>query len=309
MNMLAHAGCAQRRPAPVRAARWFVAIAVLAAVLMLSMIASAGAWPRKPPPVTRGATYLALGDSVAFGYEESSVVPAPNYRRASNFLGYPEHLAQMLHLRVFNLACPGETSASLINDKGQSNGCENSLHTKIGYRSVFSLHVRYKGSQLVYAIRFLKAHRSVRLVSLMVGANDGFICINTTKDACVSELPNLERKIGRNVRHIVSAIRNQGHYRGQLAIVNYYSINYASALAGNEVRGINKALDAAAKPFKVVIADGFATWRRATAKAAGNSCQAGLLTQLGSPANCGVHPSYAGQALLAQALARVVRLG
>jgi hypothetical protein len=39
----------------------------------------------------------------------------------------------------------------------------------------------------------------------------------------------------------------------------------------------------------------------------GNTCVAGLLTQLGSPGTCGIHPSYAGQALLAQALEKVVR--
>jgi lysophospholipase L1-like esterase len=273
------------------------------------MISSAPARPSVPAPVTRGSTYLALGDSVAFGYQESGVVPAPNYRRASSFLGYPEHLAQALHLRAFNLACPGETSASLINDKAQSNGCENSLHSKIGYRSLYPLHVRYKGAQLAYAVRFLKAHRSVRLVSLMIGANDGFLCTSTTKDACVSELPALVRKVRRDVRQIVSAIRNRAHYRGQLAIVNYYSLDYASALVNTQTRAINQAVDAAAKPFKVVFADGFGTWKAAAARSAGHSCQAGLLTQLGSPAKCGVHPSYAGQALLAQALARVVRLG
>jgi hypothetical protein len=41
--------------------------------------------------------------------------------------------------------------------------------------------------------------------------------------------------------------------------------------------------------------------------AQGNTCKAGLLTQL-STGSCGVHPSYAGQALLAQALIKGVRL-
>jgi hypothetical protein len=40
----------------------------------------------------------------------------------------------------------------------------------------------------------------------------------------------------------------------------------------------------------------------------GSTCGAGLLTQLGMPGNCGIHPSYAGQALLAEALAKVVTL-
>jgi hypothetical protein len=35
--------------------------------------------PVKGAPVVPGSRYLALGDSVTFGYEESTVVPAPNY--------------------------------------------------------------------------------------------------------------------------------------------------------------------------------------------------------------------------------------
>ena len=52
-------------------------------------------------------------------------MPAPNYQDASSFLGYPELLGSELHLNVVNPACPGETSASLIDATAQSNGCEN----------------------------------------------------------------------------------------------------------------------------------------------------------------------------------------
>ena len=62
-------------------------------------------------PVTKGSTYLSLGDSVTFGYEEAQVVPAPDYPDASSFLGYPELIGSELHLKVVNPACPGETAA------------------------------------------------------------------------------------------------------------------------------------------------------------------------------------------------------
>src|SRR5689334_16720194 len=93
----------------------------LAAVLVAAAPAAAAA--RKP--VTRGSTYLALGDSVPFGYQESAVVPAPDYPDASSFVGYPELAGSALHVHVFNAACPGETSASLIDASKPSNGCEN----------------------------------------------------------------------------------------------------------------------------------------------------------------------------------------
>ncbi len=76
-----------------------------------------------------------------------------------------------------NAACSGETSSSLIKSFAQSNGCENIPgKPNAGYRTAFPLHVNYKGSQLAYALSYLRSHRNVRLLSLMIGANDPFVC-------------------------------------------------------------------------------------------------------------------------------------
>ncbi len=262
-------------------------------------------------PVTPGSGYLALGDSVTFGYAEPQVVPAPDYADAASFIGYPEQLGSELHLEVANLACPGETSASLINASAQSNGCENTpTNTGAAYRKLYPLHVRYKGSQLAYAVSYLHAHPKTRLVSLMIGANDLFICQETTSDGCSNQAEQdaVLAKIGRNVKTILSAIRTKAHYAGQLAIVNYYSLDYASATADHESTELNQTVDAAARPFRIVVANGYKEFEAAAHRFGGESCQAGLLTQLGTPGNCGVHPSYAGAALLAQSLEKVIRL-
>jgi lysophospholipase L1-like esterase len=261
--------------------------------------------------VTPGSRYLALGDSVTFGYEEAAVVPAPNYHDAASFLGYPELLGAELHLNVANAACSGETSSSLVDASAQSNGCENSPgQPTVGYRKLYPLHVSYKGSQLAYALAYLHTHRNVQLVSLMIGANDYFVCVATTKDGCSSssEQKAVLATVAKNIRTILSAIRNKAHYHGQLAIVNYYSLNYASAATNALSISLNKTADAAAKPFHVVIANGFNQLEAAAVHSGGNSCTAGLLTQLGMPGKCGIHPSYAGQALLAEALEKVIRL-
>ena len=265
-------------------------------------------------PVTPGSRYLALGDSVTFGYEEAQVVPAPHYADASSFVAYPEMLGAELGLKVANAACPGETSASLINAKAQSNGCENTVSgSGVAYRQHrphYPLHVSYKGSQLSYAVAYLRTHANVRLVSLMIGANDLFVCQATTADACSStaEQAATNAKVARNVRVILSTIRHQAHYRGQLAIVNYYSLDYASAAVSADSTRLNTSVDKAARPYGVEIADGYGELRTASLHSGGNTCQAGLLTQLGKPGSCGVHPSYAGQALLAQALEKAIRL-
>jgi lysophospholipase L1-like esterase len=264
-------------------------------------------------PITKGSAYLALGDSVTFGYEEPQVVPAPNYADAASFVGYPELLGAELHLTVANAACSGETSSSLINPAAQSNGCENTPGKgNVGYRTLHPLHVHYTGSQLAFAVSYLKKHHNVRLVSLMIGANDAFVCQETTADHCQSltELGAVAATIAKNVHTILSTIRNKAHYNGQLAIVNYYSLNYADATGTAQSAFLNTTVDSAARPFHVEIANGFGEFAAAAAHSGGNSCTAGLITQLANaPTPCGIHPSYAGQSLLAQSLERVVRLG
>jgi lysophospholipase L1-like esterase len=289
--------------------RAYAAMSLIAAFALLSGPAMA----KKPAvkknlPVVPGSQYLALGDSVTFGYMESNVVPAPNYSNAASFLGYPEQLGAELHLRVTNAACPGETSASLISVAAQSNGCENNPSgTSANYRVLHPLHVRYKGSQLAYAVSYLKSHHDVRLVSLMIGANDYLRCVETTKDACASssEEAALAATLTKNVRTILSTIRNKAHYQGQIALVNYYSPFAALNATTVHYNGVG---DATAKPFHVEVVDGYGLFAAADAHSGGDACKAGLVTQL-STGKCGIHPSYAGSALLAQAVAKAIKLG
>lgn len=262
----------------------------------------------------RGTTYIALGDSVTFGYEEPQVTPAPDYPNAASFTGYPEMLGSELKLKVVNLACPGETSASLINSRSPLGYvCESGApgSSKPGYRQAYPLHVNYTGSQLSYTTSYLKSHKNVSLISLMIGANDFFRCEATTSDHCQSlnEQAQVVSAVAGNVRTILSTLRNKDKYKGQLVIVNYYSLNYANSLDNLQSGAINQAVDNAAAPYKVKVANGFAEWEKGAAKSGGNSCTAGLLTQLtGASTPCGIHPSYAGQALLAQAVENVLAL-
>ncbi len=263
----------------------------------------------QPLPVVPGSRYLALGDSVTFGYQESQVVPAPNYADAASFANYPQMLARELHLKLANLACPGETTASFLNVGALSNGCENTAgNTAVAYRPARPLHVQYTGSQLAAALAYLKKYPDVRLVTLMIGANDFLLCQETTPDQCGSTTERVAtaQQVTKNVVKILTAIRKQAHYTGQLVIVNYYSLNYAS-FTDNESTGlVNLTVDGAAKSFNVTFANGYGVFAAGSVGSSQNPCTAGLLTQLGTPGTCGIHPSYAGQALLAQAVGDVI---
>jgi len=279
-------------------------VLVCVAIAMLAFASAAAADGGAEP----GSRYLALGDSVTFGYRESSTQPPPNYRDSSTFKAYPGLVGRSMHLRIANAACPGETSSSLIDPNAPSNGCENSPGSEIGYRDAFPLHVSYKGSQLAFAVGFLKKHPGTRVVSLMIGANDLFRCQTTTPDACTSksEQDATFNTIERNVRRILSAIRNKADYDGQIVLVHYYSLDYNSAFVNAVVRRLNDTMDAGAKGFHAAHADGYGEFRRASAHSGNSPCKAGLLTQL-SNGGCGVHPSYSGQGMLALAVERVIR--
>jgi lysophospholipase L1-like esterase len=285
-------------------------VAALVCVSALGFGATGAAAAPKRPPVAPGSLYLALGDSVTFGYKELETVPPPNYKDQASMVGYPRMVGRELRLRVTNAACPGETTSSFINPKAVSFGCENFVGaSQPSYRKDFPLHATYKGSQLSFAVSFLRKHRRVKLVSLMAGANDVFVCETTTPEHCAS--PSEERAVfstvAKNIRTIVSAIRNKAHYRGQLVIVNYYSTDYNNAVEDLGATKLNQAEDSAAKPFGVHVANGFAEFKVASFRSSNNPCVAGLLTQLGTTGRCGVHPSYAGQALLAKAVVQATR--
>jgi lysophospholipase L1-like esterase len=271
---------------------------------------------KKNQPVTVGSRYLALGDSVPFGYRESNAIDKPHYVHQKNLVGYPELVAKNLGLKVTNAACPGETTASFRNTSAQSNGCENSFSKgnppqPVGYRTLYPLHVKYKNakqSQMAFAEAYLKAHPNTRLVSLMIGANDGLICQEKYPDGCVGEITKVTNQITKNTKKIFKGLRKTAHYKGQIVLMTYYSPDYTSGIDTIEFNALNSAVEKAAKPYHVTIADGYGQFETAAQNGSGNSCTAGLLTALKTnPASCGIHPSRAGQALLAQAEERVIK--
>ena len=298
-----------------RAVLSFVALACVALLAVTfagraqarTVTAGANASSASPskPPVTPGSNYLAIGDSVTFGYQEPNSIPTPDYTNAANFSGFPELFASDLGVNVANAACPGETSSSLINDTLQSNGCETQPGGGPGYREAYPLHVTYGGSQLKYAVHYLKATSDVTLVSVMIGANDYLLCQETTADQCQSssEQDVVLGTVKKNLKKILSTIR--GLYHGQLVLVNYYS---PSAQLDGLTEVLNVFENRVAAQYHVQIADGFGAFQAAesAAGAPDDPCTAGLLTQL-SGGGCGIHPSPEGQSVLESAVKQVVQ--
>ena len=282
----------------------------LAGSAMVAAVSLIPALPAAAAPLNGAGghgTYLALGDSVAFGYVPPEAVPAPDYFDPSSFVGYPEDVAQALHIRVANASCPGETTASFYIPGAQSNGCENSPGSSVGYRTEFPLHVRYAGTQMLYALRYLATHRNTRLVTINIGANDVFLCQETTADKCASpaELQAVLKKIQVNLAIIYALIRDVARYHGPLVALTYYSLSYSdpTQVAGTEA--LNSAIASVTEKFGGKVADGFAAFERPSAAFDGSPCAAGLLIKL-PDGTCNIHPSPEGHRLLAQAIEAVI---
>ncbi len=247
-------------------------------------------------------TYLALGDSVAFGFN-----PLLDRTEADNFVGYPEALAKMLELDLTNASCPGEASGGFISLTGVDNVCRP-------YRANFPLHANYNTSQLDFAVSFLRKHQPTKLVTLNIGANDLFIlqrqCTDdgTVDTECVLEgLPNVLNTLAKNLKIIYGRIRGEAGFRGELVALTYYALDYSDQTGVAVIGAINQVEAGVTRAFGGRVADGFEAWSGVAAGFGGDSCAAGLLIRL-TPTNCDIHPSPTGRDLLAGAIRAVVTL-
>ncbi len=168
------------------------ALAALAAMTMTS-VASA----RATPPVTR--TYVALGDSLAFGYSQqlfnenlaTGENPAAFEHGYANDYLAETNTASRKPYQLINYGCPGETTGSLIGDKAAfikelNEKARRAIHEPITgeapcayhYADGLPLHNEYGAgeSQLETTLKTItkekEAGKPVKIVSLDIGAND-----------------------------------------------------------------------------------------------------------------------------------------
>lgn len=287
----------ERRPART--------VAALGVALVLTASCSSDDGPREPAPAEEfpaassdGGTYLALGDSVTFGYRGGAET---EYADEDDFVGFPELVAEELGLEVLNAACPGETTGSFLDTSAGSVGCHDLLGSGPGYRTANPLHVPYASadqSQLDFAVRALRGDDDVELVTLMIGANDGFLCRATTPSGCTdpADTEALATTVRTNVDTILRTLRTDAGYDGQIVVVTYYALDYS----GEAATGLGSGLGTVAARHGADVADGFAAFRDRALAAGGSSVAAGLVL----PDD--IHPSADGQQLLADAVLAVV---
>jgi len=253
-------------------------------------------------------TYLALGDSIAFGFNPtlfSSTLPTPT---PSEFVGYPEVVAQVEHLlqskKEVNAACPGETSGSFWISGALDNGCNDPGPSgQPPFRTTIGLHTNYAGTQLAFAESQLAGNKHINLVTLGIGGNDLLLVEQRCTAApvpsfagCVQQyLPGVLQSYAANLTVILEALR--ANYGGMLILVNNYSPS-GDPLFIEAVGALDQVMTQVGMNFGAKFADAFTAFQIASALYGGDPCAAGLLIRL-TPTACDVHPSPLGRDLLA----------
>jgi lysophospholipase L1-like esterase len=268
-----------------------------AALLLLPVLAACAADDRDAPPAADGgssaaASYLALGDSVAFGFD-----PLVDTARTADFAGYPEVLAARRELALSNASCPGEATGGFISPTGADNHCREN-------KAAYPLHVAYDGTQLEFALAYLADHPETALVTIDLGGND----VSRLNDLCAGEVgcllegfePMLE-DYANNLDTIFAALR--ATYRGPLVALAIYNPRPDDATYQFGIDRLNGALAARAAEHDAILADGAAAF--AAAAGGGDPCEAGLLIAL-PDGGCDIHPSAQGDQVLADAAMAVL---
>jgi lysophospholipase L1-like esterase len=251
-------------------------------------------------------TYLALGDSIPYGFDPTLPTPTP-----AQFTGYPEVVAKFDHLlqskKEVNASCPGETSGSFWIAGAPDNGC-----TGLGpagqppFKTSIGLHTNYTGTQLEFAVSQLTTNKHINLVTLSIGGNDLLLLQQQCSapgvpsfSACVSAwLPAVLELYGQNLAAILASLRAK--YNGTVVLVTSYSPS-ANPLFIQVIGALDFVMTQVGANFGVKFADGFTAFQIASALFNGDPCAAGLLIRL-TATTCDVDPSPAGRDLLAAAV-------
>jgi lysophospholipase L1-like esterase len=128
-----------------------------------------------------GNTYLALGDSLAYGYHAAqfkSELESKGYVEPSTFdQGYVNDFGAALKLanpklQIIDDGCPGETTETFINGSGLPGYCAGGpTGTPFPYAFLHHAYTPYT-SQLADALAILKETPNVSPITLDIGAND-----------------------------------------------------------------------------------------------------------------------------------------
>lgn len=188
--------------------RTFAAVGVAALACTLGVApARAGA----ENPYAASGSYVALGDSLAAGYQ-----PGQGDDKTGGYVGgvYANLRSKYQGAKLINLACSGETTVTMVNGG------------KCDYPG--------GGSQLQTAVGTIKAAKGkVRLITVDIGANDVQTCVARTGSIDFGCLAAGLTAVGNNTKTIVNQLRAAAP-DAQIVLLNYYNPFLVFWLTGNQ---------------------------------------------------------------------------
>jgi lysophospholipase L1-like esterase len=245
-------------------ARLLACVAVVVAFGALALVPAAGA-------KGVGSTYLALGDSLAYGYHQAQFqneLKEHGFVNPANFDdGYVDDFGATLKLfnpklKIVNDGCPGETTETFIHGSGVGPEYCAGGPTGTPFPKAF-LHHAYPGTQLEDALAIAK-EPGVGTITLDIGANDilqflghtcGFPAAFTCTEAEVeAELGHVAANVGSILAQLRAAAPS-----AKIIFVSQYN-PYPTVLSPEgrgdaTVEALNTALKSVAAGFGVKFAN------------------------------------------------------
>ena len=274
--------------------RLYALLAALIAILVSTApaVAASGQFqaPRK--------YYLALGDSLAYGYQDAKFqAEFPNVAAASFDTGYVDGFAASIHVLrpdvgVVNFGCPGETTASYFE------AC--AWHALKG----LPLHDSYDSSQEAAALAFLNAHPDqVSPITIDLGANDALGLITDTcklSSTCIAQrLPAVLQSVAANLGRALADLRAVAP-RSEIIVMTYYNPLYVVDPATDSLVGqLNGVISAAASPGGARVADAFPVINQNPSLSSEAASVCAFTGMCFPPPGGDIHANDAGYALIA----------
>jgi lysophospholipase L1-like esterase len=267
----------------------------LAVALLLAGLFVSGAWADEAKFSAPKKFTLALGDSLAFGYQQAKVINNPfdltQFHTGFAFV-FTQRVAETApgkRAQLLNLGCPGETTTSFVNGP-------------CAYHAAgFPLHVNYAGSQMDAAEALLRANRGkVNPILISLGANDllaiQFICPGLDPDCVASILPGILTAVAQNLSQALGRLRNAAP-DAEIVLLQVYN-PLALFFPGSNVLAIslNQVIGSIAAAHRARVANAFPSFNLAPQPA--TLC---ALTLICTPLT-DIHASDAGYGVIADLL-------
>ncbi len=186
-----------------------LALSVTTATLTAALAAALAA-----PPALAAHYYLALGDSLAAGFQAAPSLPDAGYVDDL----YALRRRRQPDLQLLNIACLGTTTGTLIS----GDLCTHSA-----------------GPQLTQAVRFLHLHRGrVSLLTIDIGGNDIGAACGSGTSVTLPCVDSALAKLHANVTTIAHALRSAAGPHIPIAAMNYYDPGLAWWLQTPNLRAL-----------------------------------------------------------------------